>query len=129
MLSAIPRPMQDATVERDGTSEIKFLVPPALIEPVRTWVRARLQPDPNGGGVHADEYQTTSLYFDTPEFHTIGQRGSYARRKFRVRRYGISDIVFLERKLKSRGLITKRRSIVPIGALDYLASPSSDVPQ
>ena len=63
-------------------------------------------------------YQITSLYFDTRQFDVFHRRGSFGRSKYRIRRYGASEVVFLERKLKSRGLLTKRRAIVGLNELE-----------
>src|SRR5688572_28698767 len=97
---------------REFASEMKFLVSPALAEQIRGWARAQLSPDPYAGGEAGDSYPITSLYFDTEKFDVFHRRGSYGRSKLRVRRYGQGAVVFLERKLKTRGLLTKRRSMV-----------------
>jgi hypothetical protein len=99
---------------RAFAAEIKFLVPAGRVEELRAWARNRLGPDPYGGGPHGDTYETNSLYFDTPDFDVFHRRGSYGRSKYRVRRYGQSGNVFCERKLKTRDLVSKRRSIVDI---------------
>ena len=64
---------------------------------------------------------TTSLYFETPEFHVYRRHESYGRSKFRVRRYGHSNIVFLERKFRTERLLAKRRTTVPLTDLQHLA--------
>jgi hypothetical protein len=43
-----------------------------------------------------------------------------------VRRYDSSSTVFLERKLRRPGILVKRRTSVPIDALDRLTLPHSD---
>ena len=106
---------------RELASEVKFLVSPQLAEQVRQWARAHLQPDPYAGGKAGDGYQISSLYFDTPEFDVFHRRGSFGRSKYRVRRYGNSAVVFLERKLKTRGLLTKRRSVIRLEELGQLS--------
>jgi hypothetical protein len=100
--------------------EIKFLVPTGLGNDIRVWARERLFPDPNSesGG---DTYRITSLYFDTPEFAVFHRSGSHGRAKYRIRRYDASPTVFLERKLRARGVVTKRRSVVPIEDLARLS--------
>lgn len=92
-------------------SEIKFLVFPSLADQICDWARSCLAPDPFGSGHQRDTYLTTSIYFDTDDFSVFRRRGSYGRSKYRIRRYGQSDAVFLERKFKSGGLLKKRRSI------------------
>jgi len=106
---------------REAANEVRFLLDPDRARAVGEWARNHLGPDP-----YAQEdsgcYRTTSLYFDTEELDVLYQRGSYARSKYRVRRYGEGGDVFLERKLKKGGVVTKRRSIVGMEDLSRLAS-------
>jgi hypothetical protein len=99
---------------RAFAAEIKFQVPLDQAGEVREWARARLSADPFGGGPDGDGYCTTSLYFDTDEFDVFHRRGSYGRSKYRIRRYGQAEEVFLERKMKKQDLVSKRRSQIPI---------------
>ena len=114
-------PSTETRENREFASEIKFLVSPALAEQVRGWARARLAPDPNAAGEAGDAYRITSLYFDTERFDVFRRQGSFGRSKYRIRRYGRSEVAFLERKLKTRGLLTKRRSIIKLDELARLA--------
>ncbi|MCX6927509.1 MAG: polyphosphate polymerase domain-containing protein [Verrucomicrobia bacterium] len=100
--------------------EIKFLVRPELAEQIRGWARTHLMPDPNALGPHSDSYRIASLYFDTEQFDVFHRRGSYGLGKYRIRRYGQSQTAFLERKLRTRRQLTKRRSIVELGDLERL---------
>jgi hypothetical protein len=102
------------------TAEIKFLVASPLGVQIREWARARLSPDPHGVGPHRDEYHIASIYLDTPERHVFHRRGSYARSKYRLRRYGDAQTVFLERKLRTGTRLAKRRTIVDLDTLSYL---------
>ena len=113
-------PSTDLRENCEFASEIKFLVSPALAEQIRDWARGRLAPDPNAAGESGDAYPVTSLYFDTEQFDAFHRKGSFGRSKYRVRRYGQSEITFLERKLKTRGLLAKRRSIVKLDELERL---------
>lgn len=117
-------PSVNTRENRQFASETKFLVSPEVAVRIRRWVRGRLAPDPNAGGHAGDTYRVTSLYFDTAEFDVFQRNGSYGRSKYRVRRYGDADIVFLERKLKTRGAVTKRRSVVPASELARLERPA-----
>jgi hypothetical protein len=105
---------------RAFVAEIKFLVPADRVEALREWARGRLRPDPFGGGPHGDTYQTNSIYFDTGEFDVFHRRGSFGRSKYRARRYGAAEETFLERKLKTHDLVSKRRSIIPCAELSKL---------
>ncbi|MBM3841493.1 MAG: polyphosphate polymerase domain-containing protein [Verrucomicrobia bacterium] len=119
-------PSTDSRENREFASELKFLVPPALCAPIRDWARARLSPDPHVSADLGDAYHITSLYFDTERFDVFHRKGSYGRSKYRIRRYGPSEFAFLERKLKTRGLVSKRRSLVEIDALAHLADGTPD---
>ncbi len=58
---------------------------------------------------------------DTDQFDVFHRKGSFGRSKYRVRRYGEGEFTFLERKLKTSGLLTKRRSIVKLDELERLS--------
>jgi hypothetical protein len=105
---------------RATASEIKFLIAPALSPQIAEWARTHLEPDPHGGGPEGDEYETSSLYFDTPGFDVFHRRGSYGRAKYRIRRYGGAPVVFLERKLRKPGILVKRRTLEAADGLDRL---------
>ncbi|MEO8594138.1 MAG: polyphosphate polymerase domain-containing protein [Candidatus Solibacter sp.] len=100
--------------------EIKFLVQADQGRELRAWARERMRPDPNTASGIGDEYRITSLYYDTHNFDVFHKRGSFGRCKYRVRRYDASELVFLERKLRSKRLVTKRRTLVPVGDLERL---------
>jgi hypothetical protein len=53
------------------------------------------------------------------------RKGSFRRSKYRIRRYGVSDVVFLERKLRTSVLLSKRRTAVPMHDLARLRTPLS----
>lgn len=104
--------MSDTRDARAAAAEVKFVVEAGLGQQIRRWARLHLQPDPHGAGPFGDEYRTATIYFDTEDRDVFHRRGSYARAKYRVRRYGDSDVVFLERKLRRPGLLVKRRTQV-----------------
>jgi hypothetical protein len=118
-------PSTDQRENREFASEIKFVIPRTVAEQIHAWSRIRLAPDPNSARIMngGDGYQITSLYFDTDQFDVFHRKGSFGRSKYRIHQYGSSDIVFLERKLKTGGLVSKRRSSVRIEELDCLADP------
>jgi hypothetical protein len=124
-------PSLDVRESREFASEVKFQVPEFAAEEILGWARNRLAPDPNASGDgQSDAYQITSLYFDTEEYDVYHRNGSYGRSKYRIRRYGPSKSVFLERKLKTRGLVSKRRAAVGINDLSrlYQTEPDGDWP-
>jgi hypothetical protein len=102
------------------TSEFKFVVDAALGQQIRAWARDRLPADPHGGGDWADEYRVSSIYLDTEARDVFHRRGSYGRSKFRLRRYGQSPTVFLERKLRAGARLTKRRTTIDLAGLPLL---------
>ena len=87
-------------------------------------------PDPNAQGAYSDTYRITSLYFDTEQLDVFHRRGSYGKGKYRIRRYGQSELGFLERKLRTDRVLTKRRSVVELDDLHRLtrAAPQRDWP-
>ena len=119
-------PSTDQRENREFAAEIKFLVSLPVAEQIRAWSRLHLQPDPNASGEAGDGYQITSLYFDTEKFDVFHRKGSFGRSKYRIRRYGPDVKAFLERKLKTRGLVSKRRSTVQLNELDRLAAAELD---
>ena len=116
-------PLDALRATRAFASETKFLIPAATGEAIREWARRHLTADPHGGGDAGDEYDTTTLYYDSPAFDVFHRRGSFGRSKYRVRRYGHHSQVFLERKLRRPGMLSKRRTLVPLGALAHLDEP------
>jgi len=106
---------------RDFARELKFLIDERQAPALREWARARLSRDSFGSGPYGDDYTTTSLYFETPGFDVYHRRGSYGRSKFRIRRYGEANFVFLERKFRTSRLLAKRRTTVPILEMEHLA--------
>jgi hypothetical protein len=104
---------------RSRASEIKFVVDAGTGERIRAWARRHLEPDPHGAGSFGDEYRTTTLYFDTAEGDVFHRRGSFGRAKYRIRRYGDSPMIFLERKLRQPGVLIKRRTQAPLDVLDH----------
>jgi hypothetical protein len=120
-------PLRAETREtRDFAREIKFLIDAPRADALRAWARTHLSADANGIGPFGDQYATTSLYFETPEFDVYHRRGSYGRSKFRIRRYNGGPIAFLERKFRTERLLAKRRTIVPVDDVERLALTAPD---
>ena len=108
--------------QRPFAAEIKFLVTPGEGDAICEWARTRLTPDPNGSGEGGDRYSTSTLYCETAALDVFYRRGSFGRSKYRIRRYATSDMVFLERKLRTKDMLSKRRSLVRIEELSLLGS-------
>jgi len=105
--SPIPVSVSDQTAD---AYEVKFLLPADRADRVEAWARQRLSPDP-----HGDEgrYQTTSLYCDTDALDVYHRTPGFKRSKHRLRRYGTSDQIFLERKKRKGDRVRKQRVEVP----------------
>ena len=103
--------------------EVKFLLSEAEARSVEQRLRPRLAADPHADPSAGGTYSVTSIYFDTPVFDVYHRTEKYRRRKYRVRRYGDSASVFLEKKSKSAQQVRKRRIAVPLVELSELAGP------
>jgi VTC domain len=109
---------------RPQARELKFAVDPDVAVGIRLWARTYLDADTHGAGTFGDEYRTTSVYFDTDAYDVFYSRGSFGRSKYRIRRYGDEDTVFLERKLRQPAVLAKRRTSLSLTALPQLAEPA-----
>jgi VTC domain len=99
--------------------EVKFLLTETKAVEVEQRLRSRLSPDPHADA--AGGYRVTSVYFDTPAWDVFHRSDKYRRRKYRVRRYGTSPTVFLERKSKKEQRVRKRRTALPLAELTGLS--------
>jgi hypothetical protein len=106
--------------------EIKFFVAPSKAERLQAWVRSQLAADPHGSGEQQDTYRVTSVYFDTPRFDVYRRQGSFSRSKYRIRRYDAAESVYLERKTKTKNLVSKRRCRVELTLLSRLETAEVD---
>src|SRR5262245_56645787 len=111
---------------REAAREVKFLIAPDVAGRVLQWARDRMAPDPHGSGPAGDEYRPTTIYFDTAGFDVYKRRGSYGRSKYRVRRYGASPAIFLERKMRTSEVLTKRRTACPLDELARITAAKID---
>jgi hypothetical protein len=111
---------------RHRAREIKFVTDVATYPKLVDWALRHLAPDGHGTGAHGDEYATSTLYLDTRAFDVYNRRRSYGRSKYRIRRYGLSDAVFLERKFRTERLLAKRRTLVPLSEIHRLAGRDPD---
>lgn len=104
-----------STHVRSGT-ELKYIVPASILARLQQLLMESMQPDPYGDGKGV--YNVASLYLDTPEL------SSYTRihpGKWRVRRYGLEDIVHLEYKEKpENGKVVKHRSEIHTSDLNHI---------
>ena len=108
------------------TSETKLLVDARLGDDIRAWARQRLGPDPHGSGEFRDQYGVCSVYLDTDAHDVYHRRGSFGRSKYRIRHYENDQAAFLERKLRTRLRLTKRRTRIPLDAVPALRLDDPD---
>ena len=98
------------------TYEAKFLASEETIARLEDAIADRLMLDP-----HVDlgerAYEVETLYFDTVEFGVYRKASGFRTTKHRIRRYGLSENAFLERKTKSQGRVRKFRTTVPVADL------------
>jgi len=111
---------------RTRARETKFVTEVGRAPAIAAWIRERLGADIHGAGPHGDQYATSTLYFETDAFDVYHRRGSYGRSKYRIRRYGTMDDVFLERKFRTSRLLAKRRTLVPLADIQKLGCASSN---
>jgi hypothetical protein len=96
--------------------EMKFLVSHVDAAAIEAWAAQRLALDPNVEPDLGNAYRIRSVYLDTEQLDVFQQTQGYKRRKYRIRGYGNTAGVFLERKAKAGGRVRKRR--VHIGDLE-----------
>ena len=111
---------------RAHAREIKFVVDAARGPELQAWMRANLAPDEFGSGPEHDQFETSSLYFETGQFDVFHRRGSYGKSKYRVRRYGTSPIMFLERKFRTERILIKRRTTAALEDFRRIELPEPD---
>src|SRR5438093_147544 len=99
--------------------ELKFQLPAAEAHVIEVWARQNLTPDPHG---QHGTYRITSVYCDTPQLDVFHRSPGYRRRKYRLRRYGDSPDVYLERKTRRGDRVKKKRAAVPAEELSLLAA-------
>ncbi len=80
----------------------------SLVEQLIPVVQTKMKPDsfadPKTGG-----YSVEGIYYETQELNVFNKTPGYSRKKFRIRRYSEGATLFLERKSKRKGIVTKRR--------------------
>lgn len=123
-LPAPADPSESPALRRErslGTArEVKFRVADERLSAITALLDARLTRDPHGDPQLDGDYQVTSLYADTDDLEVYRRVGWHRFRKFRVRRYGASELAYLERKTRLGELVRKERCAVPLDELPLL---------
>jgi hypothetical protein len=101
--------------------EIKFLLTPAQAAEVQARLIKALLPDPHSDPTLGGMYRITSLAFDSPDLSVFFRDPRMRNRKYRVRRYGGADAVYLEMKRSRQRRVRKRRSAAALADLAPLA--------
>lgn len=89
--------------------EIKFLLDEAKAREVEARLLTLLLPDPHGDPTLGGMYAITNVTCDAPGLPVFYRDAKVKDRKYRVRRYGAGDVVYLERKRSRKGRVSKRR--------------------
>ncbi len=106
--------IQRVVGEAIAAYEMKFLIDDALAQQVEDWAAAAMIRDAYADPAQGGAYQTTTLYLDTPGRDVFMRSEGHRRRKFRLRRYGSEERIYLERKTRQGNRVAKRRSDVPL---------------
>ena len=80
--------------------------------------------DHHGAG---GSYRVASVYCDTSAFDVFRRSAGFKRRKYRVRRYGDSPELFLERKTKVGDQVRKKRVTIGVHEADRLAAACNEM--
>jgi hypothetical protein len=106
--------------------EMKFLVADRLAREIEERLQPHLLPDPHGNPDEGNAYHIRTLYCDTPERAVLQRLGRYRLFKLRLRQYGASPRVFLERKSKRGEVVRKRRTTIPLDQVANIAVGQPD---
>jgi hypothetical protein len=101
--------------------ETKFLLNEEQAREVEGLLHTGLLPDPHSDPALGGMYAITSLACDSPSFGVFFRDEKMKNRKYRVRRYGSSDLLFLECKRSRQGCVRKRRVPSTMAALSAVA--------
>lgn len=99
--------------------EMKLLLSEAQARDVEARLAPLLSLDPHADPDEGNSYRLSTLYCDTPQLDVLHRRGRYRLFKFRLRRYGDANQVYLERKSKRGTQVRKRRASVDLSELNY----------
>jgi hypothetical protein len=90
----------------------------ALACEIQEWGLKHLEIDPYADRLRNCSYQTTTVYLDSPQFDMFHRAPGFRGRKYRLRRYGAEQDVSLERKVRRKDRVKKRRARVALDRLE-----------
>ena len=114
--------IQRTVGEQMAAYELKFLIHERVAQLVESWAAGAMQRDAFADLKHGGAYQTTTLYLDTPKRDVFHRSKGFRSSKFRLRRYGSENLVYLERKTRRGDRVSKRRCDVPMCEMAALAN-------
>jgi hypothetical protein len=104
-----------AAPEKFLRTELKVLVDAAQAAGIAAWADANLVRDVHAGVDGA--YRIHTLYLDTQRLDIYNRAGDSDGTKYRIRRYGSEDLVWLECKRRRCSSVSKRRVPWPLDRL------------
>jgi hypothetical protein len=109
---------------RNGAYELKFILQDSQVDEIVGWAQAHLAADPHAARSGDETYWIHSVYLDTDELAVYHRRPGFQCSKFRLRRYGCDEVIFLEEKRNDQGWVTKVRSRITDAELALLHADS-----
>lgn len=106
--------------------ELKCLIDASTMRQLESYLRGSLIPDPYSQLSHDGHYQITTVSTDTPGWSVFHREPGFAARKFRLRRYGDDQRVYLEQKTRRGSRVRKQRSQVLMDELKRLNAPCNE---
>lgn len=106
--------------------EIKFLLDEVRAREVEARLLTQLLPDPHGDPTLGGMYTITNVTCDAPDLPVFFRDERVKNRKYRVRRYGAGEVVYLERKRSRKGRVSKRRVEAACEQLSEIANGRAD---
>ena len=100
------------TTTRFRRYEIKVVLDAERVEQVLDHCRSSLFPDRFASA--EEGYELTTLYLDTDGYRIHHKLLDGTGTKYRIRRYGSEDVIYLERKTRQGNLVRKRREPRPL---------------
>ncbi|QDT56052.1 VTC domain protein [Caulifigura coniformis] len=117
--SPSPRPADHAS---PPSYELKYVLNEIDAVAVEQELSAWMTIDPHADPTLDRSYRISTVYADTPRFDVFHRATGHRRTKLRLRRYGDSSTIFLERKTKRGRQVSKERVQVGLKHLHRLAS-------